>query len=358
MSLGRKLIVGGEAPLAPKIIFRKNLGQFSNYPVGLPDYLRYYTFGAYFSLRAIVADLRPGLHEYVLLPSYLCPTIIAPFRQAGVNYDFYKMKEGLLPDLEDIDLKTGLGLKAILFIDYFGFPYQKYLQSTLENLRSRGAKVIQDTVQAWLDNEGSIYGDYCFNSLRKYSPFEASVLLSKKAMDFTITKSRNIEFFYHKRLGQLIRHYHVNYGLFKPVQFLNHIERSNKLYHAEGIPPMPRLNRWFLDRIDFSALGRKRIIVYQALYRILQPKHLPILPFDCDSVPLGLPVCLRDRDHKKAMLHKNDIHCPLHWRLSEDIDKKEHEYSWHLHNHELTLPVNVRLQDLDQYTTKLKEVLG
>lgn len=357
MSSGRKLIVGGEAPLDPWIWLKKPLKQFSSYPVRLPDYRRYYTFGAYFSLRAIIADLQPGSQEYVLLPSYLCPTIIEPFREAGVSYDFYKMKEGLLPDLDDIDLKTRPGLKAILFIDYFGFPYRAYLQQTVDHLRSRGVQVIQDAVQAWLDNEDSIYGDYCFNSLRKYSPFEASVLLARQPMKTTAGGKRTGRFLAHKRFGQIIRHFHIKYGLFNPELFLRQIGKSNELYHCEGIPVAPPLNTRLLDRIDFAALGRKRKIVFKAMTRALECVPLQRLPYLAEAVPLCLAVYLEDRDKKKLELHRRDIHCPLHWLLSEEIDNKEHEYSWDMQNHALSLPVNVKLTNLSEYIQRLVEVI-
>lgn len=351
-----KLIVGGEFVFSPENLTAPKLGQFSQYGNKLHQYSKYYTFGAYYSIKVIIESLKLQAGDYVLLPSYLCPTIIEPFAQAGVRYDFYKMQEGLLPDLADIERKTHKGLRAVFFIDYFGIPQRDYLAGCIADLRAKGIAIIQDTVQSWLDNEAYLYGDYCFNSVRKFAPFEASVLFSQTALVIRSNTKAIRGFIRHKRYAQLLRYGHINYGLFKPESFLKHIEASNQCYHQEGIMGMPKLNQWFLDRMDFAAMGRKRRLVYKTLTSQLSLQ--PILKQEIgDSVPLGLPIYLENRNELKGKLHSMDIHCPLHWLLSDEIDKHEHEYSWELSRHELTIPINVKLHQLTEYLNKLKEVL-
>lgn len=351
-----RLIVGGEFVVSPTVAFALKHGQFSTYGTKAKHYNQYYTFGAYYSIKVIIDSLRIQPNEFVLLPSYLCPSIIEPFAQAGVKYDFYKMNEGLLPDLEDIERKAVNGLKAVLFIDFFGIPQRDYLANLVTGLRSKGIVVIQDTVQSWLNNEPYLYGDFCFNSLRKFSPFEASVLFSKNSLSFS-SKTKAIRgFLSHKRYAQLLRFVHVNYGFFKPSAFLGHIDKANRSYHQEGIIGLPKLNKWLLDRIDFASMGRKRRLVYTSMNSQLSLHN--VLKLDIgENVPLGLPVYLEDRDKKKGLFHSMDIHCPVHWLLSDEIDKQEHEYSWELSRHELTLPVNVKLNQLPEYIHKLQEVL-
>jgi len=350
------MIVGGEFVFSPKIFLQPKLGQFSSYGDELPQYRRYYTFGAYYSLMALLRSIKPGTGKYALLPSYLCPTIIEPFRRLGIKYDFYRMTEGLRPGLEDIARKTKPGLVAILFIDYFGFPQKEFLADTVAQLRSKDVKIFQDTVQAWLDNEAELYGDYCFNSVRKYSPFEASVLLAREELGHVARTSISLQYLWHKRYAQLLRYYHLSQGCFKPETFLRHIDKANELYHQPGIVKLPWHNKWALDRLDFSSMGRERKAVYR---RLMDGLRLKLILGDRkeDVVPLGMAVYLEDRDLKKAKLHSMDIHCPLHWRLPQEIDKHEHEYSWDLEEHALTLPINVKLDQLEKYTDKLREVL-
>ncbi|HQH50008.1 MAG TPA: hypothetical protein PLA08_01220 [Candidatus Cloacimonadota bacterium] len=352
----KNMIVGGEFVFSPTLFLKPDLHQFSDYGSELSGYSRYYTFGGYYSLKAVIRHLNFQPGEYALLPAYLCPTIIEPFRQAGVMYDFYKLKEGLLPDLEDIAKKAVTGLKAVLFIDYFGFPQMNYLTPIIGYLKAQGVVTIQDTVQSWLDNESDLYGDFCLNSVRKIAPFEAGVLFSRVPMDIIPNNRSRAKFLLHKRYAQILRYYHIRYGLFKPENFLKHIDESNQHYHHDRIMDMPPINSCLLNRIDFAALGRKRKIVFAELKKRLNPRMILQEP-SSDSVPLGLAVYLENRDALKAKLHALDIHCPLHWLLSDEIDKNEHEYCWDLQYHELTIPVNVQLTQLHTYISNLQEVL-
>ena len=349
-------MVGGEFIFSPKIVFNKNYHQFSDYGSKPIEYKRYYTFGAYYSLKAVIQNLKIQDSEYVLLPSYLCPTMIIPFREAKVKYDFFKMKEGLLPDLEDIDKKTRQGLKAVLFIDYFGFPQRDYLAPLVERFRIKGIKTIQDTVQSWMNNEVDLYADFCMNSVRKYTPFEASVLFSKVPLNFRLKNKPIHKFLAHKRYAQLLRFYHIQTGLFKSETFLNHIKISNQNYHHDYIIGMPKTNQWLLNRMDFETLGQQRRTVFHELITKISPRQI-LKDISDKVIPLGLAVYLEERDKQQQQLHGLDIHCPLHWRLSDEIDKKEHLYSWDLEKHILTLPINVEHHLLPEYVSKLKEVL-
>jgi hypothetical protein len=353
----RKLIVGGEFVFPPSLALKPGLGQFSSYGGHLPEYRRQYTFGAFYSLLSVLDAIPFKQSDYALLPSYLCPTIIEPFRRKGIPYRFYKIKEGLRPDLEDIDSKSGPGLKAVLFIDYFGFPQKQYLADMTGNLRGKGITVIQDTVQSWLDNEDDLFGDFCFNSVRKYCPFEASVLLSREAIRTGADTGMRLEYYWHRRTGQFLRYLHIKYGLFSPVTFLSHIEASNRLYHQPEILRMPTINKWLLDKLDFASMGKARKTVYKYLSDKLK-LNLILEERQETPVPLGMAIYITDRDDKRTELHKRDIHCPVHWMLSDEIDKKEFAYSWDLQRHTLTLPINVNLAQLQEYTDKLREVLA
>lgn len=352
-----RFIVGGEPVFSPAIIFGHRYGSFSDYGSRLTEYQRYDTFGAYYSFKVIIQHLRFDKNDSVLLPAYLCPSIIIPFRKAGVRYDFYKMKEGLVPDQEDIGNKSSRTTRAVLFVDYFGVPQKRELTPILEELKERKIATIQDTVQSWLNNESDLYADYCVNSVRKYTPFEASVLLARQSLSIKGSYRSMNRFIRNKRWGQVLRFYHINCGLFSPDTFLKHIEISNSEYHQEGIAMMPPLNRWLLDRLDFKSLGEQRKTVYHLLLNSLSPRT--IISADIgNAVPLGLAVYLSDRDKKKRDLHSRSIHCPLHWRLSDEIDRGEHEFCWDLEQHALTLPVCVPDTSINEYISNLYEVLA
>lgn len=347
-------MVGGEFVINPLIAFSKRQGQFSEYGAGITGYHRYYTFGAYYSLKAILASLSLNNGDTVLLPSYLCPSILLPFKEMGVKYSFYKIKEGLLPDLEDIELKLNRPVKAVLFIDYFGVSYHTYLLPILELVGSKSISVIQDCVQAWFREPADLFGDYVFNSFRKYSPVEASVIFSKKVIGIKY-RDFNPMFIIRKRLAQVIRYLHIKFSLFKPQSFLTGIDYFNHHYHQDGILALPASNRYLLDRINFSLLAKERLKTYNVLKEFVKKPTMSLMPSESD-VPLGFSIQTDNRDRKTSILHSNNIHCPVHWKLSEEINKQDFECSWEISEHELTLPVNVHNYNLNMYLTTLKEV--
>jgi hypothetical protein len=349
-------MVGGEFVLNPLMAFSQRRGQFSSYGENFHDFYRYYTFGAYYSLKAILSNLNLSASEAVLLPSYLCPSILQPFQETRSKYIFYKLKEGLLPDLEDIALKLNSSVRAVLFIDYFGISYTQYLKPIMDVLRAKRIQVIQDSVQAWFRARSDIYGDILFNSIRKYSPFEASLILSKQPLRIRYRHHYKRAFVVRKRIAQVIRYLHIEYDLFNPRSFLTGLEYFNDRYYHDGILPLPSTNRYLLDKINFDSWAERRISNYKTLKRIVKN---PTLSLDLSSsdVPLGLSIQVSDRDRKKNILHTNNIHCPVHWVLSREINKTEFEYCWETSEHELTLPVFVDSRDMPYYIKKLGEVI-
>lgn len=349
-------MVGGEFVLNPQLAISHRLGQFSEYGSNFTTYRRYYTFGAYYSLKAILANLKLEASDIVLLPSYLCPSILLPFKELSIKYGFYKLKEGLLPDLDDIYRKITSTTKALFFIDYFGVSYQNYLSPILEQLKAKSITIIQDCVQSWLRSESGLYGDYAFNSLRKYSPVEASVIFAKKPLRILYRNNYNPMFIIRKRLAQVIRYLHIKYSLFKPQSFLTGIDYFNHHYHQDGILTLPVSNRYLLDRINFNAWGKTRLKAYNVLKEIVKKPTISLNPSESD-IPLGLSIQTDNRDRKKSILHSNNIHCPVHWKLSEEINKQEFECGWEISEHELTLPVFIRPKDITIYTEMLGAVL-
>ena len=62
--------------------------------------------------------------DTVLLPSYLCYSILMPFRRMGVRIEYYRVDADLAVDWEDLERKAvKLGSRAaVVIVNYFGFP--------------------------------------------------------------------------------------------------------------------------------------------------------------------------------------------------------------------------------------------
>ena len=125
-------------------------------------------------------QLRLPPDSLVLVPTYHCPTMIAPVILAGLNVGYFGLTPDGLPDLASIDAATAAAAKVILVSHYFG------LARSLANVRQwcddRRIALIEDCAHCYFGNAGErpigAWGDYCTASLAKFLPFSEGGLLA------------------------------------------------------------------------------------------------------------------------------------------------------------------------------------
>ena len=116
-------------------------------------------------LRALeLAGVCPG--DAVMLPEFICRELLASVHLAGARVLFYPVDERLCP----ISFPAGQDVKAILAVDYFGFPQD--LSPFRQYCRVNGAVLIEDNAHGFLsrDPSGQLLGrrgDMGILSLRK-----------------------------------------------------------------------------------------------------------------------------------------------------------------------------------------------
>jgi hypothetical protein len=254
------LIIGGEHIITPGFLFRKSKGYLSKLIREFKnDYLVNFTFGGYYSLLAIIDAIKPAFDDdsLVLLPSYLCPTILIPFRLREIKYKFYKIDENLFVDTDYLVSILDKNVKSVFFIDYFGASQMDHLQPVLKNLKSKKIIVIQDVVQCLQINKSQLFGDYIFNSFRKFFPFEGSVLLSKENMNINFGGNA-FRFLKYKRVGQFIRYLHIKYNLFSSQHFLSFFRKAEDCYYSNHILKMPKFNLRQLEKYDIQFIADRQ----------------------------------------------------------------------------------------------------
>jgi len=116
----------------------------------------------------------------VLLPTYHCPTMVAPVLFAHLAPVFYGLRPDGLPDLAGIDAERN-GCKAILVPHYFGFA--RSLAEVRRWCDERGVAMIEDCAHCLFGQAGErpvgAWGDFATASLSKFLPMsEGGVLVS------------------------------------------------------------------------------------------------------------------------------------------------------------------------------------
>jgi hypothetical protein len=113
--------------------------------------------------------LRNG--DRVLVPTYHCPTMVAPIVAAGAKPAFYPIDPTGAPWLDAIT-KTTHGVRAMIVAHYFGLPQR--MSTVREFCDERGIVLIEDCAHAMFGEvEGrpaGSFGDFAIASLTKFFP--------------------------------------------------------------------------------------------------------------------------------------------------------------------------------------------
>jgi hypothetical protein len=334
------MIIGGEHFFEPAHLLKKSKG-YIDYLIRefQIDYYINFTFGGYYSLLAIIDEIKQIFDNdsIVLLPSYMCPSILKPFKLRGISYKFYKVDEDLYIDTDYLISIIDDKIKAVLFIDYFGASQLDRLQSVMEILKSKKIIIIQDVVQCLKIPKNQLFGDYIFNSFRKFFPFEGSILLSKEKMNIRFSVKKN-KYISPKRIGQLTRYFHVKYNIFTSNLFLRFFRKAEDKYYVNQILRIPKFNLRQLNKYDIDLLANKQRYYFSRLLNDLGNK-IPELLCRNDFIPLGFVIKTDRRNIIRMNLFEKNIFPPIHWILSDEIDKDIFNESIELSNIILTIPL-------------------
>ena len=123
----------------------------------------------------------------VLVPSYHCPTMIAPVILANLNVAYFGLQADGLPKLDSIDAATANKAKAVLVSHYFGLAHS--LADVRRWCDERGIALIEDCAHCYFGNAGErpmgAWGDYSTASLSKFLPVPEGGLLASARRPIT-----------------------------------------------------------------------------------------------------------------------------------------------------------------------------
>lgn len=140
------------------------------YPHGHPTllYTGYGRLAIYYGINAL--GIKTG--ENVAIPAFICNAAIAPFVKAGIEVRYYDSDESLIPDLESVHTLIDKRTRAVLSVNYFGFPQK--ISSLRALCNEHGIYLIEDNAHGFLSSAGDhplgSFGDISVFSFRKTLP--------------------------------------------------------------------------------------------------------------------------------------------------------------------------------------------
>ncbi len=301
-------------------------------------------------LHVIATYLSANNIRQILLPSYLCPSILDVFDQYSINYSFYQINEDFSIDRNDLLAKV-TSQQVIYFINYFGFQQPQEVLEVLRWIQASGKLLIEDNAQAGFTNNR--LGDVCFNSVRKFCSCDGGYLATRKInmTPFISQKARE-----NNRLP-LIRQYRnqLRSYLFEGRGNREDLDdlfyKAEQFYEQDCVILGDAVEQNNIEKLDWQAIKavRRRNYAYLLGQIIDLPGITPVFPtLQADIMPMGLPVYVSgmSRDHLAAQLAEESISLTIHWDALLS-DPRIHKNPGVLSKAAriLTLPV-------DQYTSK------
>jgi perosamine synthetase len=135
--------------------------------------------------------LRPG--SLVLVPTYHCPTMVAPALLANLNVAYYGLQADGLPNLKTISQETIEKCGAMLVPHYFGIA--KSLKTIRQWCTQNNIALIEDCAHCYFGEAGErpvgSWGDYATASLSKFLPVPEAGLLASANRPIANTHPEN-----------------------------------------------------------------------------------------------------------------------------------------------------------------------
>lgn len=134
------------------------------------------------ALHAALLQLQLAPGSAVLVPSYHCPTMVAPIVHSGLTPRFYAIGEDGLPQLDRLDTPGASHAGALIVAHLFGLPQD--LGAVRAWCDARGVPLVEDCAHSYFGMAGSrpvgTWGDYAIASLTKFLPVPELGLLGSQ----------------------------------------------------------------------------------------------------------------------------------------------------------------------------------
>jgi dTDP-4-amino-4,6-dideoxygalactose transaminase len=162
-------------------------GAIRKQPTGLPSLLdlpnKALTRSGRSAIVMALELLGIGPGHRVLVPTYHCPTMVAPIERVGAEPCFFQMTDSGTPDLNHLEANLTGPVRAMLVPHLFGIPMP--LADVADFCRRHGIALIEDCAHCFFGRAdqspvGTI-GDFAIGSLPKFFPLvEGGMLGSAK----------------------------------------------------------------------------------------------------------------------------------------------------------------------------------
>lgn len=299
------------------------------------------------ALRLIARSLSSQGYDTVLIPAFLCESMILPFDELGWRIIPVPMTHQLTmdPDALQAAISSVGSTPVILTAEYFGCQPQQALVDALIKARSLGTIIIDDETHR-IFAPGGIPADYRVASLRKLLPLADGAYIGTSTSAIPIATGPD-------RQEGAARWIGMDALAFQPLSALHEqFQQANKnLEECIGIRPPTARSMSVLRHLNYPVMAAKRIDNSNRLMAQLAGICTIINPPDGNTIPSHLVIRVPEPRRVQASLAAMGVFCPIHWpqppRL-RDVTDWPHDI--------LSIPIDHRYDraDMDRIAAALR----
>lgn len=285
----------------------------------------------------------------ILLPDYLCSSVLVPVKELDLEYTFYPINEKLELEPPSFQSLYNNGT-VVLLINYFGLQNLSCQVNSIREIDDK-AIIIEDDVQAYYEFIKPLNGvDFKFTSLRKTFAVPDGGLVKTKYHLPKVTAPNT--FGQYKAAAALLKS--MREGNFNDQIYLELFEKGESLIDSEQECGMSLIAEKLYSFMNEEHVKVRRLNNADYLVKKLNEIGIkPILPLLDNHVPLFIPVVLKDRDAVRKAMFQKEIFCPVHWPLDGMNVKRGEQMS----REELSLIIDQRYgrKEMDEIISLLKD---
>lgn len=313
------------------------------------------------ALALLLEKINPKI-KIVLLPNYLCDSIIQVFVTYGYICKFYFINTDLTPDINSINTDN---VGVFFHMGYFGGKTNGSLYSLLEDIKGKSITIVEDITHTLFSTYSRCrYNDYYFGSIRKWMGIPSGGILASNDYDVYATLKKNENYSSMRKEALSLKSLYLSKKeeeiKIKFRELLAISERMLEVYPYTYEIDKESLTQ--IQRMDAVSIIYKRRHNFLTLHGLLEEVKtiVPVYPhIGMDECPLFYPIYVKNRDLLQTLLAKKNIFCPIHWPVPPEVKDNMPMRTKEIYNTILSIPCDQRYNnnDMNRVADSLKQFI-
>lgn len=305
------------------------------------------------------------ISKTVLLPSYICESIIIPFIKEGYDCYFYDVNKEFMICKEGIEKFIESKIGICLHIGYYGFSTNYESYDLIDKFRKKGTIIIEDITHTLFSKyERYVYNDYYIASLRKWIGIPSGGFLAHKGTKFYNNLKVQEDFANKRKEALTIKGKYMITSQRSLKQIYLDIFQESEIILDENpkVYTIDEISNSIINSLNENEIIEARKVNFDFLLKNIRDIKVisPVFNYRVkDICPMFFPVYVEiDREIMRNILANEDIFCPIHWPIPRQIDISNYPESSKIYKNILSIPCDQRysIKDMSRIIDVIKTV--